>query len=469
MNHLSKILRDHWSRVTVAGITALGVLGSCGSDVMAQCVQGWDDSSNWSTDDPGKTFGVFDDGLGGGPALYFGGHGEFVGGVNVDRIAKWDGIAWTPLEDGLHGDNTNGSGSVWAILPHDDGSGLALYVGGKFEIAGNEPGIIALRIARWDGTSWSSVGIGFNTRVTALAEYDDSKWGGLALYAGGSFYITVRKVIVNGIAKWDGETSSALGDGVGGMAEPGLNALQGFDDGNGPELFVTGSFLTAGGVEASYIAKWDGTSWSPVGNGLDDLGEAFLVYDHDGDGVESLIVGGRFLMAGGVVVNGVAAWDGVEWSALGEGIDDVGGVGDFAAFDDGGGGGTNLYAVGSFPGGNIAKWDGSTWEPLGAGLDGSAAGLQVFDDGSGGGPDLYVTGLFGQAGGNPSDKIARWNGCAASCAWDLDNNGSVGASDLLSLLANWGPCKGCPADFDGNGTVGASDLLALLANWGPCP
>ena len=55
------------------------------------------------------------------------------------------------------------------------------------------------------------------------------------------------------------------------------------------------------------------------------------------------------------------------------------------------------------------------------------------------------------------------------CPWDLDNNGTVGASDLLSLLASWGPCKGCPADFDENGTVGASDLLALLANWGPCP
>ena len=55
------------------------------------------------------------------------------------------------------------------------------------------------------------------------------------------------------------------------------------------------------------------------------------------------------------------------------------------------------------------------------------------------------------------------------CPWDLDGNGSVGASDLLSLLANWGPCKGCPADFDDNGNVGASDLLALFVNWGPCP
>ncbi len=58
---------------------------------------------------------------------------------------------------------------------------------------------------------------------------------------------------------------------------------------------------------------------------------------------------------------------------------------------------------------------------------------------------------------------------AAPCPWDLDDSGSVGASDLLTLLASWGPCKGCPADFDESGNVGASDLLALLANWGPCP
>ncbi len=56
-----------------------------------------------------------------------------------------------------------------------------------------------------------------------------------------------------------------------------------------------------------------------------------------------------------------------------------------------------------------------------------------------------------------------------TCPWDLDGSGSVGASDLLTLLATWGPCKGCPADFDNDGSVGASDLLALLVNWGPCP
>ncbi|MEE8156233.1 MAG: FG-GAP-like repeat-containing protein [Phycisphaerales bacterium] len=52
---------------------------------------------------------------------------------------------------------------------------------------------------------------------------------------------------------------------------------------------------------------------------------------------------------------------------------------------------------------------------------------------------------------------------------DIDGDGSVGASDLLILLANWGPCRDCddcPADLNGDCTVGAADLLILLANWG---
>jgi hypothetical protein len=55
------------------------------------------------------------------------------------------------------------------------------------------------------------------------------------------------------------------------------------------------------------------------------------------------------------------------------------------------------------------------------------------------------------------------------CPWDLDGNGSVGTSDLLALLAAWGPNPGHPADFDGDGVVSTSDLLALLGNWAPCP
>jgi hypothetical protein len=47
-------------------------------------------------------------------------------------------------------------------------------------------------------------------------------------------------------------------------SSPGVTSLAVFDDGSGPALYVAGAFPTAGGVEASNIAKWDGSRWSPL-------------------------------------------------------------------------------------------------------------------------------------------------------------------------------------------------------------
>ena len=53
---------------------------------------------------------------------------------------------------------------------------------------------------------------------------------------------------------------------------------------------------------------------------------------------------------------------------------------------------------------------------------------------------------------------------------DLNNDGTVGIVDFLSLLASWGPCPSCPpfcfGDIDFDCTVGILDFLTLLANWG---
>ncbi len=68
------------------------------------------------------------------------------------------------------------------------------------------------------------------------------------------------------------------------------------------------------------------------------------------------------------------------------------------------------------------------------------------------------------------DNQALWENLFehSACPADLDGDGTVGASDLLSLLVQWGDDPGGPPDFDGDGTVGSSDLLILLANWGSC-
>ena len=41
-----------------------------------------------------------------------------------------------------------------------------------------------------------------------------------------------------------------------------------FDDGTGPALYVGGMFTAAGGAPASRIARWDGIVWSALGDGL---------------------------------------------------------------------------------------------------------------------------------------------------------------------------------------------------------
>jgi hypothetical protein len=86
---------------------------------------------------------------------------------------------------------------VVALTVFDDGTGPALYAGGAFTSAG---GVSANRIAKWNGSAWSALGSGMNARVDALTVFDDGT--GPALYAGG-FFTTAGGVSANRIAKWN--------------------------------------------------------------------------------------------------------------------------------------------------------------------------------------------------------------------------------------------------------------------------
>jgi hypothetical protein len=175
--------------------------------------------------------------------------------------------------------------------------------------------------------------------------------------------------------------------------EPGTNdpivALAVFDDGRGPALYAGGDFTTAGGVSCSRIARWDGSTWSALGSGMNSWVNALAVYD-DGRG-PALYAGGWFTTAGGAAVNRIARWDGSSWSALGSGltglpVSDLG-VDALAVYDDGRG--PALYAGGYFntaggrPANNIARWDGSSWSALGSGVAPTVSDLAVYDDGGG--------------------------------------------------------------------------------------
>ena len=62
------------------------------------------------------------------------------------------------------------NGMVLALTVFDDGSGPALYAGGRFTTAGGLP---ANNIARWSGSSWSALGAGVNLGVSALTVLDE--------------------------------------------------------------------------------------------------------------------------------------------------------------------------------------------------------------------------------------------------------------------------------------------------------
>lgn len=91
-----------------------------------------------------------------------------------------------------------------------------------------------------------------NNWVLALTVFDDG--GGPALYAGGGF-TTAGGVRANRIARWDGSTWSALGSGMNGT----VWALTVFDDGSGPGLYAGGLFSTAGDRVSGFLARWSGT------------------------------------------------------------------------------------------------------------------------------------------------------------------------------------------------------------------
>jgi hypothetical protein len=68
-----------------------------------------------------------------------------------------------------------------------------------------------------------------------------------------------------------------------------------YDDGGGPALYAGGIFTTAGGGTANRIARWDGSSWSALGSGMDNSVNALTEYD-DGLG-PALYAGGGFSSA----------------------------------------------------------------------------------------------------------------------------------------------------------------------------
>ncbi len=410
---------------------------------------------------PGASGGVYalaahDDGS--GKALYAAGAFDAAGTAVAAHVARWRLGAWSPLGEGT-------DGRVGALFVFDeDGAGPAparLFAGGDFERAGFVP---ARRIARWDGFAWSPLGLGMNDTVTALASFDDDGPGPRprALYAAGAF-TEAGGAPANGIARWSGTAWEPLAGGLDGPA----TSLAAFDpDGAGPapeELFVGGFFERASGVLVHGIARWNGSTWAPLGAGVAGSDsrpsvQSLTSFDVDGIGPlpPRLFVGGSFTSAGGTSANGVASWDGLGFGALSTGVAAGGSfpaLRGFTSFDDGSG--TKLYATGlarsvgattavpdafdATPLLCVSRWDGVAWTSLGlpSANNTNAIGraLAVVDDDNDGIDSLFVGGFFARTGSSGTSGVARWNGTN----WQPLGAGRGLDADVLATASQPGP------------------------------
>jgi hypothetical protein len=251
------------------------------------------------------------------------------------------------------------------------------------------------------------------------------------------------------------------------VANGAVHAFATYDDGSGPALFVTGDFTNIGGTPASGIAKWDGAQWSALGLGLTGgwgtRGRALCVYD-DGSG-PVLVVGGAFDNAGGIPSGGVAAWNGVTWSAFGSGFgnsDPLFGnsrrVEALAVY------GGQLYAGGyfNFPAHIFARWDGNAWTAVPAWLwnceeyEEAVFAFQVFDDGTG--PALYAGGSFIFGGSSNASAVVRWNGTQLSAVGNLFGLNCPGA--VLALEADADSVANGGRLYAGGALMSASSVAA---------
>lgn len=371
-----------------------------------------------------------------GTDLYVGGKFATAGGVPALNVAKWNGSSWTALSSGLKGPPNSTPVCALAFLGSD------LYATGNFTNAG---GVTASRVAKWDGTGWYSLGGLNDTGVRAVSNSG-------SIYFCGYFNAATNGVVGNHIIRFDGSNFHGLpSQGTGQGANLWVYALARGSDG----LYAGGYFSGIGAAASPYIARWDGTSWNPLGSGISGSysGNAVAVRELTAqNNSPNVYVGGAFLNAGGGTVNNIAMWDGYNWYPLGYGVD----YSVFALTMNGG----NLYVGGGFtnayymPGWNvtvnhIAMWDGYNWYALGPGVNGTVSAL-CFWNGM-----LYVGGSFTLAGSTTVNRVAA---CDGSNWYSLGTGSANGVNGSVSALLPDGANLYVGGSFTTAGTVTARGI-----------
>jgi hypothetical protein len=288
-------------------------------------------------------------------------------------------------------------------------------------------------LERTPAGTWQALGSGLNNQVSAIAIHPTTK----IVYAGGTF-TTAGGSAANFIAAWDpvARTWSALGSG------PTYNVRDIAFTANGDVIVTTSN---SGGT-AGTVERWNGATWTSFGTTTNFING--LAIDRNGN----IYVTGAFTTISAVAANRIAYYNGSAWNALGTGLNGTG-IGMDLGLDG------HIYVGGSFTtaGGTtvnrVAKWNTGTsaWSAMGSGMDDSVRELRTAPNGY-----IYAGGNFTTAGGISAARIAYWNGTQ----WQAVGSGMSGGDVYDIAIAPDNTAIYASGDFTTAGSLSGLDYIA---------
>jgi trimeric autotransporter adhesin len=269
--------------------------------------------------------------------LFVAGGFTHAGGVTVNGIATWDGISWDSVGHGSyvggdfysvsrHQNKIFASGIIYPATPGDDciwnatWNGLDwdttgikaddpyrvykifngnLYVAGAFQILNHSP---ASCVARYDGNQFYPYFLPVprysGASVNTIEFYNNQ------MYVGGNIYDTVTGQ--NDLERWNGTSFEPFGNIIFNGFGDAIQDMVVFQN----ELYIGGGFHKSTGSPGDNLIKWDGTSFTEVGGGVNSYVYRMKVYNNE------LYITGGFSQVGGLNIPLVAKWDGSQWSSV---------------------------------------------------------------------------------------------------------------------------------------------------------
>jgi hypothetical protein len=243
------------------------------------------------------------------------------------EVMKWNGSVWEEL-------NLHANAEVYALTADAMGN---IYAVGAFTNA-TLPSAGENYVAKWNGSSWLDIGGGGGTSLSADGvgnvyknnwKYDGTSWSILCPVCTLSTYETNVHIaneagtqVYAGGSQQDADgfryVSVCTGDCweiVGApFANANIYALALDPEGN---IYAAGSFTNGyfSSEGSKYVAKWDGNTWSELGNLNADCYNNinYMVYD---DVNNKLYASGSFYRSATDYFT-IAEWDGSSWTELG--------------------------------------------------------------------------------------------------------------------------------------------------------